>query len=233
MSATGSTPKPTWQEKLRGLGRYCLDFLNPRYHLRKFIEDFKAAKHALKNRNLRKIAHDYEAFAQALRGRMFASLMLGGIGTALAPLIGTWFQFATGKAVLAIWIGVLLSQVINTVVFQTIWWFAHSDMYRWKHATLWDRFKAFERDLLPLNWGGFRVALVFIFISLTILSSIVAMIEHHFPQVARVVPFPILAQVLEIALLHSTMLRLLGDLFERHSHKIAARHLMPMTEAAE
>lgn len=233
LSTADNAPKETWQEKLRGIGRYCLDFLNPGYHLRKFVEDFKAAKHALRNRNLRKIAHDYEAFAQALRGRMFASLMVGGGAAALGPIIGTWFQYATGKVLLAFWIGIILSQVFNTLAFQIVWWLTHSSMYKWKHTGFVDRFKAFERDMLPLQWEGFRLAMIIVFISVTVLSSLLALVEHFFPQIAKVVPFPLLAQWLEIAFLHSSLLRLMGDLFERHSHKIAARHLMPLTEASE
>jgi hypothetical protein len=232
MSAGKETAALGPLERLKVLGRYIRDFANPRYHIRKIVEDFRAAKHALRNRDLDTLSHNEVEFAHALRGRLFACFMLAGAPAGLGPIIGTFVQYQTGKPTLALWVGIISANILNTVSFQVVWWFAHRKMYARTAPTAIGRFKSFEHDILRLQWDGFRLALIIIAVTGPVATAVIELLNHFAPQVSKVVPFPLLTSWTEILLLQSSLVRLMGDLFERHSHRLAQNHLTPVPEAS-
>lgn len=229
---SAATHPPSLGERIKKGVLYIRDFANPAYHVRKIIEDFRAAKHALKNRDLDTISHDEVEFAHALRGRLFACFMLAGAPAGLGPIIGTFVQYQTGKPTLALWVGIVSANILNTVAFQIVWWLAHRKMYARTAPTPWGRFQSFERDILKLQWDGFRLALIIIAVTGPVATAVIELLNHFAPDVSRVVPFPLLTSWVEILLLQSSLVRLMGDLFERHSHRLAKNHLTPVPEAS-
>lgn len=208
-----------------GLGwDYAKQLLKPSYHLRKIVDDLKSAKHALAARDLDSIRQDEEALARAFRGRMFATFLLSGAFGMFGPLLGTAFQYSTGNPTEGFLLGLLIANVFGTLGYQIIWYAAHRKMYHARAKTFGARFMALERDLLPLQWDGLRYTLLFLLLTVPIMLLIIKGFEWLAAPAAKVIPFAVLGPMIEMVVIHSSLVRVMGDLFERHSHRVAHRY---------
>lgn len=205
---------------------YLKRLLRPAYHLRRLREDVRAAKHALANRDLEQLRSHPLSFARAVRGRLFAAYFLVGPFGMLGLIGGAWFQYTTtlpGKGTLTYLVTLALGNLFTTIGYQVIWTFFHRSWY-WANASLAQGFLNMQRDLLPLQWRGFKLfATAIIVLAPAFLLSLAA-IDAFFPALTSVVPVGLVSFALEFVFVHATLVRLMGDLFERESLRIAHRH---------
>lgn len=225
--ATQAVDSPPERGKLKDLHKqslgwaYAKDLLKPSYHLRKIVDDLKAARHALAERDLDRIRHDEEALARAFRGRMFATFLLSGMFGVMGPLFGTAFQYSTGNPTEGFFVGLIIANLFGTIGYQIIWHTAHRRMYKDRSRSLWGRFVALERDLLSLQWDGMRYTALFLLVTVPIMLLIIKGLEWAAAPVAKAIPFAVIGPMVEMIFIHSSLVRVMGDLFERHSHRVA------------
>ncbi|MGE0000595.1 MAG: hypothetical protein AB7F50_11405 [Fimbriimonadaceae bacterium] len=205
---------------------YLKRFLRPGYHLKKIREDFFAAKHALENRDLEQLREHPLSFAKAIRGRLFAAYFLVGPFGMLGLIGGAWFQYTTtlpGKGTLTYAVTILLGNVCATIGYQIIWAFFHRSFY-WGKVGFGRGFVAMQRDLLPLQWRGLKLFMTAIVVLAPAFLLALAAIDTWLPAFTAVVPVGLLSFALEFVFVHASLVRLMGDLFERESLRIAHRH---------
>jgi hypothetical protein len=210
----------------RDLGGYLRNLVRPGYHLRKLRDDFRSARHALANRDLDSLRPDLPSLARAFRGRMFATYFLVGPFASLGFIAGIWFQYATDfepKLLLAYLVTVVVGNVCSTLGFQVIWAAAHRQLY-WKGRTALEGWLVLWRDVLPLQWRGFRLWLVANIVLFPILSFLLGLADSFAPRAFAGIPVAGIGGVLELLFVHGTLVRLMGDLFERESLRFAAHH---------
>jgi len=200
---------------------YARDLLKPSYHLRKIVDDFKAARHALAERDLDRIRHDEDALARAFRGRMFATFLLSGMFGVMGPIFGSAFQYSTGNPTEGFFVGLIIANLFGTIGYQIIWYTAHRRMYKDRSGSFWGRFMALEKDLLALQWDGMRYTALFLLVTVPIMLLLIKGIEWVAAPVAKAIPFAVIGPMVEMIFIHSSLVRVMGDLFERHSHRVA------------
>ncbi len=207
---------------------YLKEFARPGYHIRKIKEDFHASIHALKNRDLEVLKDDATSLAKAIRGRLLASYFLVGPFGILGPISATYFQYNIAKhfafaSVLTLIVTIVIGNLFSVIGFQVIWGFSSRALYRHRPPLIYDFFQMW-RDILPLQWHGFQrwaAANVFLMpVSVLALS----LIDKFFPAFGHAVPVGILTPALELIFVHTSLIRLMGDLFEKESHRIALNH---------
>jgi hypothetical protein len=147
--------------------------------------------------------------------------LLSGAFGMFGPLLGTAFQYSTGNPTEGFLLGLLLANVFGTLGYQVIWYVAHRKMYFARAKTFGARFMALERDLLPLQWDGLRYTLLFLLLTVPIMLLIIKGFEWLAAPAAKVIPFAVLGPMVEMVVIHSSLVRVMGDLFERHSHRVA------------
>lgn len=210
----------------KDIGAYLKRFLRPGYHLKKIREDFRASKHALENRDLERLRSHPLSFAKAIRGRLFAAYFMVGPFGMLGLIGGAWFQYTTtlpGKGTLTYLVTILLGNICATIGFQIIWTFFHRSFY-WSGASPMQGFLAMQRDLLPLQWRGLKLFVTAIVVLAPLFLLALAAIDTWFPAFTAVVPVGLVSFALEFVFVHASLVRLMGDLFERESLRIAHHH---------
>jgi hypothetical protein len=216
--------QPSQGDQKRSTKQYLREFLRPAYHIKRFIEDLKAARHALQNRRIESLLDDRKSLAEAFRGRLFATYLLSGVFGALGPLTGLVTQYVTESPYLGFFVGLLLANLFATIAFQAIWALAHQRIYACE-TRKWSRWIVnLERDILPIQWDGFRLALLVIIVTAPVMVGAIWLIESANEEAAKVIPFPIIGPMIEMVVIHSSLVRIMGDLFERHSWRMADRH---------
>jgi hypothetical protein len=214
--------KPT-----RDVRGYVRQFLHPGYHLRKIREDVRAARHALQNRDLESLRCDVAAFAKAIRGRLFAAYFLVGPFALVGFLAGTWYQYATAlpyEGIVSYLLTLLVGNLGSTVGFQLIWAVAHRRLYWGGRTGSGGGWMGLWRDLLVLQWRGFKLFVVASALIIPGLALMLAVLDRLAPQFVSVMPVAATASMLELFFVHGTLVRLMGDLFERESVRIAENH---------
>jgi hypothetical protein len=219
-------PASNDERKTEQVKSYLKSFSRPSYHVKSLIEDFQKARHGLANWDLDELNTDRDAFAGAFRGRLFSTYLLSGFIGALGVVTGQVTQYVTASPYLGFFVGLLGANLFATIAFQAIWASAHAKMYSTKGATFWTKFIALERDILPLQWDGFRLAFLLITLTAPIMLGAIWLALRYAPDAAVIIPFPVISAGLEMIIVHSSLIRIMGDLFERHSWKIADRHLL-------
>ncbi|MCW5940416.1 MAG: hypothetical protein KF884_12270 [Fimbriimonadaceae bacterium] len=217
-------------DKLRFVAGYLRDFLKPAYHLRKIKEDVRASVHAVRNRDLEMMKGDHDGFARAIRGRLFATYFLVGPFGAMGFLAGLAFQYGIGKSLpylglLTFAVTIIVGNIGTIIGFQTLWGLFHRKLYSKGAPTFFD-WVLFWRDILPLQWSGFRLWLAANVVLLPLATVLLGLLDQFLPAVTAAVPVAIIVPTLELFLVHSSLIRLMGDLFERESHRIADNHLV-------
>jgi hypothetical protein len=199
---------------------YAKLLLRPSYHLRKIVDDLRAARHALAQWDLDSLRGDEAILTRAFRGRLFATFLLSGMFGVFGPILGTVNQYVTKNPTEGFLVGLLIANLFGTIGFQIIWWLAHQRMYRARQLGMWQRFLALERDLLPLQWDGLRFTALFLLVTVPIMLGLIHLLESLAAPVATVIPFPVIGVVVEMVVIHSSLVRVMGDLFEKHAARI-------------
>lgn len=215
----------------RDLRHYVGQMLRPGYHLRKIREDIRAARHALHNRDLDTLRGDHAAFATAIRGRLFAAYFLVGPFALVGFVVGTWFQYTTAfpyEGVVTYLITLIVGNLGSTLGFQLIWAVAHRNLYWGKGAGTGGGWIGLWRDLLLLQWRGFKLFVVASVLIIPLIGLMLALLDTLAPQFVAVVPVAATASTLELFFVHGTLVRLMGDLFERESVRIGRNHCPPV-----
>lgn len=198
-------------------------YASPKYHVRRFIEDLKSTRAALKMWQLDRAA-DESALRVAIRGKLFGTYLAGGMFAGTGAPVAYAVQIATGNAFLGIVIGMIWANMIGLLAFQTIWSVTNRTFYERRVGGFVDRWRAMLRDLWPMQWKSIKIAVGLNCVLLPIAKLVVIAFEHFFPSAVRFIPIPFLVTLTEAFLINSTLLRLMGDLFDRHSRALAARY---------
>jgi hypothetical protein len=230
--ANGETAPATMKspgERLRLVACYLREFLKPAYHLRRIKDDVRASVHAVRNRDLEVMKCDREGFARAIRGRLFATYFLVGPFGSLGFFAGLGFQYGIGKqlpylGLLTFAVTIVVGNLGTIVGFQSLWGLFHRRLYSKGAPTFFD-WVLFWRDILPLQWNGLRLWLAANIVLLPLATLVFGLLDQFLPVVTATVPVAAIVPALELFLVHSSLIRLMGDLFERESHRIADNHL--------
>lgn len=214
-----------------GLGRYLREFLRPGYHLHKIKEDFRASVHALRNRDLDQLRMDEKSLARAIRGRLLATYFLVGPFGILGPVSGTWFQYGFAENVpfanlLTFAITIVVGNIFSILGFQMIWAFSAKGLYRLKPPAFYN-WILFWKDILPLQWQGFKRWAAANVVLMPVSMIALSLIDLYLPRVKHYVPIGVLTPALELLFVHTSLIRLMGDLFEKESRRISRNHCHP------
>lgn len=222
-------PEPVTHHRphtLREFWDYIKQFAKPGYHWRKIKEDFRASIHALRNRDLVVLKNDEASLAHAVRGRLLATYFMVGPFGMLGPIAGAFFQYKLAQhfpwvSVASFFITILIGNIFSIIGFQIIWALSANPLYR--HRVFFD-ILLFWRDLLPLQANGFKRWAGANVILMPLCTVMLSLIDRFAPAFAKAVPVGVLTPMLEIVFVHTSLIRLMGDLFERESRRIAANH---------
>ncbi len=198
-------------------------YLNPKYHLRKLIEDIKSAKAGLKMWHLDSATSENE-MRKAIRGKLFATFLAGTPVAGLGAPIGYAIQVGTNNVMLGVILGVLIANFLGLVAFQVVWATSNREFYRRKYSHFGDRWRAMFHDIWPMQWKSVKIALMMNLFMLPLAWIVTIAISWLFPQGIRFVPISFVISATEAVFIQSTTIRLLGDLFERHSRALARRY---------
>lgn len=211
--------------------QYVKHLMNPGYHWRRFKEDLGASRHALATLDLSKIDTDRESLAKAFRGRLFACFWLSGMFGIFGPITGTAVQVATADPLLGLLVTFGVANLFGSIGMQIIWKAAHWNLYRRQSKRWLGWIAPLERDLLPMQGRAFLLVCVLFAIMLPI-NLLMVLVLHTHPNLARFVPMGIVAPLLDLLIINSPLLRIMGDIFERHGKLLAARYARPVDEIA-
>jgi hypothetical protein len=210
---------------LSRLGRYLREFCRPQYHIRKFLEDLRSARMSLQQKDIFCHQNDPARLAQAIRGRLFATYVMTGLFTWIGLAIGQTTQYVAKNAALGYVVTVLLANVISTLAFQAIWMAFHRSWYvrgtRNPFVAIWRMW----HDILPIQWRGVLWVLPILLLIMPVVLGLERLMELFGRDFAIAVPYSLIGAGLEVFVQNVTLIRLLGDIFERQSQKIAERHL--------
>lgn len=220
---------PAKPRSLKALLTYLREFLRPAYHLKKIKEDIKASVHALRNRDLVILKDDVDSLAHALRGRLLATYFMVGPFGVLGPVAGTFFQYKIaqnfpGVSMMTFAVTIIVGNIFSIIGFQIIWACSAYYLYRMKPPAFFN-WLSLWRDILPLQWKGFQRWAGANVVLVPLCTLALGLIDRFLPQVSKVVPFGVLTPAAEILFVHTSLIRLMGDLFEKESHRIAKNHM--------
>ncbi len=204
-------------------------YANPKYHWRKLLEDIKSAKAGLKMWQLDNAKSEAE-LRGAIRGKLFATFLAGtpiaGIGSPAGYAIQIW----SNDPMLGVVCGVLLANVLGLIAFQIIWGSTNRAFYEKRYGGWSHRWAALFHDLWPMQWKSIRIALFMNIFLLPLAWVVTALLHLAFPNGLRFIPIGFLLSAAEAVFIQTTTLRLLGDLFERHS-RVLARQYSPSLDS--
>jgi len=80
------------------------------------------------------------------------------------------------------------------------------------------------RDIGPAQWRGFKYVATSWLISVPLNSGVILLLEHFLHEGAFIVPIPVVAGAIEGLLIQTTLIRIMGELFDKQSHVLAARY---------
>lgn len=209
-----------------GLGAYLKNLIRPKYHLFKLAEDVRASIHALKNRDLEVLRDDETSLAHAIRGRLFATYFMVGPFGMFGPIAGTFFQYRIAQnwpflSLLSFIVTIVVGNICSIIGFQCIWAVSAKPMYCRRNSF---DIRSFWKDIVPLQIHGFKRWAVANCLLVPLCLLFLSGIDKFIPQIAKAVPFGVLTPMAEILFVHTSLIRLMGDLFERESKRIAANH---------
>ena len=206
------------------------NFANPAYHWRKIKEDFNAAKSGISVWHLGTLRSNAEAFANAARGKFFATFVLAGFCAALALPLGHSVQVAAKNYYAGMAAVIIIGHGLANIAFQIIWAWSNSDLYK-SHRGV-QKFLAIQRDLLPMQWKGLKIATVLTLIALPIVALITWLFQRFLPNLVEIVPMGALMALIDIMLFNSHFVRLMGNLYEQYSHTLAKKYCVSADTAS-
>ena len=207
------------QVKLSRFGRYA----NPKYHYHKLVEDIKSAKAGLAMWHLDSATSETE-MRKAIRGKLFATFLAGTPVAGLGAPIGYAIQVATGNVMYGVVLGVLIANFLGLVAFQIVWATSNREFYRRQYTHFGERWNSMFHDIWPMQWKSVKIALMMNLFMLPLAWIVTIVIAWLFPQGLRFVPISFVISASEAIFIQGTTIRLLGDLFERHSRVLARRY---------
>jgi hypothetical protein len=202
-----------------------LNFLNPRYHFQRLREDLILMRKALALRkSLNYEDHDI-SLESLFRGKLFSTFMLSGPFGLLSIPIGYWAQISAKDNFIGFFLTMFLVAFFATAAYQVIWWHDNKHLYRRVFKSPFDRFRAMQRDLWPVHWTGIRVGGGLAFITtMWVAGIVIGLLKLLVPVGAEKIPTNVLVLILDAIFVQGPFLRIMGDFFERHGHKLAARY---------
>lgn len=216
---------PTFVELRDGIRRYA----DPRYHVRKLIEDLRAMWSMLRSFKSEG-PPDKAALAEIFRGKLLATFFMAGpfswIGFGLSYMLQQRFK----NPYIGQYSQVAFNMIFTTLAFQIIWALANGPVYRRAGRTFRERFVAIERDLLPVHWGGIKIGMTFNAITWPLTSFILFIIALINRGASVAIPAAVVSTTLDYAFVNPTFMRLMGDFFQHWSEVLAERHLAESSE---
>ncbi len=215
----------------RGYGRRLKDRLkaasrpvNPAHVYRTLREDIRRVKEArsLKDRDI----YEAKAAESAVRLKFAASVAVCEVFATYmcAPIAGTIAQYASGSAYNGI-AGTILGDYIPSVVsFAVLWPILNSGYYAESSGTAAGRLKAMSKDMLPFYKAGLVAAVPSYIISAALSSGAIALTSHYSQGAADRIPFPIMAEALNVVVAEAAYLALLFGLTERNIKAVSQRY---------
>lgn len=171
---------------------------------------------------------DSDSLAHAIRGRLLATYFTVGPFGLLGPIAGAYFQYNLAQklpfpAVSSFFITILVGNIFSIIGFQLIWAFSARPLYVLPAPKFFSGV-TFYRDLLPLQWHGFQRWAAANVVLMPLCTIALSALDKFFPSFTHTVPVGVLTPALEIIFVHTSLIRLMGDLFEKESHRIAVNH---------
>ncbi|MBS1724105.1 MAG: hypothetical protein JSS66_14260 [Armatimonadetes bacterium] len=210
---------------------YLKNFLRPGYHVKKIQEDFRASMHALKNRDLEVLKCNEKSLAKAIRGRLLATYFLVGPFGILGPIVGTYFQYWIAThlpfaSLLTFAVTIIVGNIFSTLGFQIIWAWTARSLYRSPDPPYY-HWVTFWSDILPLQLKGLKRWLGANSILMPMSVVALSLIDKFLPAIGHAVPIGVLTPAMELIFVHTALIRLMGDVFENESQRIAQHHALP------
>ena len=162
--------------------------------------------------------------ARTLRGKLFGTFFVAGIFNLSGVITGTAAQAATQIPWVGLFSTIIVASIVSTTAYQIVWAVANRDLYSRFFRSRWQKFLAIERDLLPIQLTGFKFALGFGLISVPLTSLLIIGLEPVSPYLVRVIPMGVVVATLDAILVSGTFVRIMGDLFEVHSVRLANKY---------
>ena len=213
---------PTLHQFRDGVRRYA----NPAYHLRKLREDLQSVWQALRtHREVAEGTLTEEELATSFRGNLLACFYLSGPFIWIGLSLSYWLQRKLENPFVGQYSTHAINMVVTTLAYQMFWWMGNNGVYRREEKGGKARFRAFERDLLPVHWAGIRIGFTFNLITWPITSLIMYLIQAANRNAAIAIPAPLIQHFIDAAFVNTTFMRLMGDFFEHWSKELARRHM--------
>lgn len=201
-----------------------LRYLSPRYHVSKVKEDFVLMKRAFMERKTWWPTETLEQVAEMFRAKLYSSFFLSGPFSVLALVLGHWTQVWTQNP----WWGaggtVLYTILITTLAYQVLWWMDNRRLYLAEHKNRFECLVEMQRDLLPVHFKGIKFGLMFLVIVAPINAAIIALGYKMVPNLVNVLPAGVILWIVDVILVQGTFVRIMGEFFDKYSHKLASRH---------
>lgn len=176
-------------------------------------------------------ANSESELRRALRGKLFATYLAGAPIAGIGPWIGYGVQVSTGHVLFGVIVGVLIANALGLLGFQLIWATTNKEFYKRRYGAFGQRWNGMLHDLWPMQWKSIQIALMMNLVMLPLAQIVIWVVEWLFPAGLRFVPISLVVSGTEAVLIQSTTIRLLGDLFERHS-RVMARHYSPSLDSS-
>lgn len=206
-------------------------FINPVYHVRRFKEDLSATRKALRFR--KEILHgnfDGMALPEVFRGKLFGVFFATGWTTTLGFLASWILQRATNSQWVGLYATPVLIYIITALAYQIGWYLDNKRLYALSYKEKDRRFIEFEKDLAPVHWTGFKFAVIFNVLNLTLGSLLTALVTFISEPFAKVFPQFVFIVIIEALFVAGPFVRIMGDFFDRYSYRLAKKyhgHLVP------
>lgn len=198
---------------------------NPKYQFKKIREDLKSAITALKHWHFDH-SHEFDVLAASFRGKMFAAFFMSGMLVWPGIALSWWVQAVTdspfwGNASLLVY-----TQIACTIGFQVLWFLGNRELYRIFYTTPKARFLAIQKDVLPAQWKGFKMVIPVLALTYPVVAFGVHLIAQAVPGASKALPAGALSFLVEALLIGTPFMRAMGDLFEVHGKKLAAKYVV-------
>lgn len=194
-------------------------FANPAYHFRKLREDLLALWAALRSFSSTTATRD--EVVNMFRGKLLACFYLTGPSSWVGLAASYWLQRRYSNPFVGQYSEPVINMVLTTVVFQLIWAAGNPKLYRGSSG---EKFRALERDMLPVHWNGIKVGMTFNLVVFPVSSAIIGGILFLNRQAAIDIPAWVVTGVINTLFVQPQFMRAMGNFFEKWAGVLADRH---------